>query len=288
MRDIDIDFQYLVHYSGQMHKISALAIGASVAGWSLSANASPHQLPYTYPYELETPGGLEIENYIDVNPVRVATAPAATTTQPSFDYTLFTEFEYGLSDHFELGLYVVFEQTPPPDGSPASLQFDGVRQRIRWKIGEEGDLPVDMNLYFEVSEMHDELEVEQKWILQKRFGALRFLANFAIEEDHPWPTNDVFFEFEPSGGFAYEFSPIFSAGLEFWGNGRIGNSTYASAEDTWNNEFHGFLGPAVHLNFGKFWWTTGLYTRLDNWNRGDQVGDTISRFNWRTIIALNL
>src|SRR6266508_607273 len=141
--------------------------GAALLAVAGPAAANPRPLPFSYPYETLPAEEAEIEQYVDLTPARIFEADGVSTTWDQ-QYRLQTEFEYGITDRLELGLYLVFENEA---GGP--LAFDGIKQRLRLRLAEQGDWPVDIGLYGEVAEFHDELEFEQKLILSKRFDRVR-------------------------------------------------------------------------------------------------------------------
>ena len=83
-----------------------------------SAAANPRPLPFTYPYETLAEEEVEIEQYVDMTPVR---AIPVATGQPAWlnIYRLQTEFEYGITDRLELGLYVQYVPRPSDAWSSA-------------------------------------------------------------------------------------------------------------------------------------------------------------------------
>jgi hypothetical protein len=56
---------------------------------------------------------------------------------------------------------------------------------------------------------------------------------------------------------------------------------------------HVYVGPAFMANFGKLWWTTGVYLRVTDFDRtvavGDMTtaGDSFGHFWFRTIVGLS-
>ena len=56
-------------------KFILIGLGALVIGSARPAGATPHPLPFTYPYETLPAGQTEFEFYGDMNPVRVAADP---------------------------------------------------------------------------------------------------------------------------------------------------------------------------------------------------------------------
>ena len=66
-----------------------------------------------------------------------------------------------------------------PLSSQAGLVFDGIKQRVRYRIMDAGVAPIDVSLYAELAELHDEIELEVKINVQKRLGPVRLMANFS-------------------------------------------------------------------------------------------------------------
>ena len=148
-----------------------------------TAGATARVLPFSYPNETLPADTTEIEAITDVNPLRVPAAtldPAAGNLWEP-ELIIQTELEYGLTDRFELGFYQVFKSEPQPGGEGA-LQFDGLKWRLRTRLAEPGQWPVDIGLYFELETMHDELAFEAKVNLQRRFGNFKWMANLWAEE----------------------------------------------------------------------------------------------------------
>ena len=229
-----------------------LVVLVSLAAVDGSTSASPRQLPFTYPY-VTTPAGMaEIEQYIDIVPTDLAQDAGGDSTRLRFD--LQTELELGLSDRWELGFYLVGRQ--PADGPFA---FRGLKQRLRGRFADEGDLPVDLGVYLEVSELADALELEQKLIVAKRFGALLLAANLSFEQAVPYAGGEVEVVFNPSAGLSWAASPAVSLGLEY----RIDGET--SKLDGADH----YLGPVLMLMKGEYSATIGGYAHLGGESDGD-------------------
>src|SRR5258708_35757647 len=194
-----------------------LGCGAAIVTATQSASANPRPLPYTYPYETLPAEGAEIEQYIDLTPLRAA-GPGGGAPVWDQAYQLQTEFEYGITDRLELGLYMVFKNEV---GGP--LGFDGIKQRLRYRFADEGEWPVDVGVYGEGAEFHDELEVEQKLILSKRFDKIRVMANFWFEQSLEHYEGALEGTFRPVGGVTGEITPNFHGGAEYRGSARFAN-----------------------------------------------------------------
>jgi len=229
-----------------------LVVLVSLAAVDGSTSASPRQLPFTYPY-VTTPAGMaEIEQYIDVIPTDVVDGAGGASTRLRFD--LKTELELGLSERWELGFYLVARQ--PADGPYA---FRGLKQRLRGRFADEGELPVDLGLYLEVSELADTLALEQKLIVAKRFGALMLLGNVSFEQAIPYAGGAAEVVFNPSAGLSWAASPAVSLGLEYRMDGAI--SKLGQADH--------YLGPVLMLMKGEYFATIGGYAHLGGESDGD-------------------
>src|SRR5262245_52577404 len=156
-----------------LRHLSGLGVAAALA-LPRAALANPRPLPFTYPYQTLGEDELEIEQYADLTTVK---AMQVATGEPAWlnIYRLQTEFEYGITDRLELGLYVQLVPSPSDawNSAPSMPGGNGIKQRLRLRLAEEDEWPVDVALYGEVSELENELELEGKVILQKRLGRAR-------------------------------------------------------------------------------------------------------------------
>jgi hypothetical protein len=272
---------------------SFILIGLLSVFTALPARATPRTLPFSYPNETLSKGALELEAYTDVNLVRVAADPTGEVRGNiwSPEYRLQTEFEYGITDRVELGLYQVFEAAPQAGGGN-TLTFDGLKWRVRTRIAEPGQLPVDIGLYFELETMHDELALEAKLNLQRRVGRLRLLSNLWVEEAWVRPLDkksqgrEAEFIINPTLGGSFEVTPTFHPGVEYWARGQL-SASGDTEQDRDNSRVHHFLGPTTHLNFGRLWWTAGLYFHLNNL-RIPKPDDAYGPLWFRSVIGLDL
>lgn len=271
----------------------ALALTLCALSLSASARATPRQLPFTYPNETLSKGQSEVELFTDVNPLRVA-ADASDATKGNVwapAYAMTAEFEYGLTDRFELGIYSVFEASPQAGGDNA-LQFDGMKWRLRTRLAEPGEWPVDVGLYFELETMHDELSLEGKVNLQRRLGPLRLMANLWVEEQVKRPLDNyaqgrrAAFVVNPTGGVVVDANPVVQPGVEYWARGQLAPSG-ETEQDRENTRVHHFLGPTLHFNFGRFWWSSGLYVNLNS-TATPQPGDAYGPIWFRSVIGIEL
>lgn len=250
--------------------------------------ANPHPLPYSYPYQTLPKGKIEIEEIADLVPVRVSREQADGTRDAvmALRYQLQTELEIGVTDRLELALYFAFRQGATAD-TPA-LRFEGMKQRLRYRFAEEGDLPVDIGAYLEVAEFYNEIELEQKLLLSRRFGYLTAVANLWVEQEYYFQTQEWKLIYNPTVGASYELSPNFMLGLEYWARGRFDDADAAAADasgDTPTGTRH-YLGPTVLLQSGEAWWSTGVYARLDHFGDSAVVDDPYGKVWIRTMVGM--
>ncbi|MCX5746948.1 MAG: hypothetical protein NT062_31135 [Proteobacteria bacterium] len=260
----------------------SLAVGIAIVMLPTLAGANPHPLPFSYGYETLPEDELELEQTIDLMPSRVAVEQPDGTLDSVTDVgaKLQTEVEFGITDHLEAGFYFTFKQEA---GASPTLQFDGVKQRLRYRIGEADDLPVNLGIYLEISEFHDELELEQKLLLAKRFGDLNLIANLWVEQEYAWQSGAWEYFYNPTAGATYELSTKLAVGLEYWARGRFDKSEDGTREAT-----HHYLGPTVQVQSGKAFLSVGAYLGLDQLGDPAVTGDPYGKLWIRTVLGVDL
>lgn len=266
-----------------------LAIAAAAA--PATALASPRPLPFTYPYETLPEGALEVEQYIDLIPVRVARELPDGTTDAvvSVRSQLQTELEYGVTDRLEVALYFAFRQ----GGSAQTpfLRFEGLKQRMRYRFKELGEWPINVGIYLEVAEFHNELEFEEKILLSRRFGAFNVLANLWIEQEWYFQTEETKYIYNPTAGVTYEISPRLSVGAEYWVRGRFDSTRGAtdmdSSTESTTSTVH-YAGPTLLVQASKAFFSIGAYARLDQLGSGIAVADPYGKVWIRALIGVDL
>jgi hypothetical protein len=268
-------------------RILAASAAALVSTSSAIAAANPRPLPFTYQHEQIAAGDLELEQYVDFTPAR---ARSAATGDPEWlGLTQFqTEFEYGLRDNLELGLYVTMVPAASSGFSdiPRGSEGTGLKQRLRWRLAETGAWPIDVSLYGELVENEREIELEGKIILQRRFGLARLIANVTAEDEYYYDgSHDIVFN--PSAGLTFELSPSVQPGIEWWMRAEYPQE---NAPDPRPFELgpHQYVGPALLLQFGKLWWTNGVYARVSDTSHSLQIGESFGAIWVRTVIGIEL
>lgn len=258
---------------------TAVATVLALAALTSAAAANPKVLPFSYGTSTVPPGDLEMEQFIDIIPVRVAreladgSSEAVTTPR----YELQTELELGITDRLEVGFYTMFRQGASAE-TPV-LRFAGLKQRIRYRVSDPACWPIGVGLYVEVAELHDELEFEQKILLDKRVGALTLQANLWIEQEWYWIANETKYLYNPVVGAAYELNPSITVGTEYWVRGRFDSPADVAGH---------FLGPTVMMQKGEYWMSVGAYARLDKLGEAVSVGESYGKAYVRVIFGIGL
>jgi hypothetical protein len=229
-----------------------LTITAASAVFAESAHATPKFNPFTYPYDTLGEGEVEMEQYADVVPLKAQNA--GTGAAQWYAGTQFqTEFEYGITNRLELGLYITFAPS-----APAGLT---------------------------IVENDREIELEAKVILQKRIGRLRALLNLWGEREYYY-ANLREWVINPTAAVSYQATPSIFPGLEAWMRAEWPDP--AVHPRPFNLGPIAYVGPTMSFNFGRFWWTTGAYVRLNEPFRSLAPGDAFGNLWFRSIVGIEL
>lgn len=264
-----------------------IALVASPLLWASMASANPRPLPFTYQHEQIAQGEVELEQYVDFTPIR---ARLAESPDPKwYGLTTFqTEFEYGITERLELGLYITMAPAAASGYAevPQAMDGTGMKQRLRYQLAGTGEWPLDVSVYGELVENEREVEVEAKVILQRRFGMARLIANLSAEQEFYYDgARDLVLN--PTAGLTFELSPSIQPGIEWWMR-----AEYPEKDPPDPRPFalgpHQYLGPAVLLQFGALWWTTGVYVRLSDFSHEMQIGEPFGAIWARTVIGVGL
>ena len=268
---------------------SGLVLAASTAAMTATglAAATPRPLPFTYTTETLGQGELEVEQYVDMTPAMALDADGKPAGYLGTQFQ--TEFEYGITDRLELGLYVVYVPTPSDYVGVAEMtEKTGAKQRLRYVFADPGEWPIDVGVYGEAVEGDTEAEFEAKILLQRRLGKLRIDANLwgEYEYDLSGPERDLVAN--PTLGFTYEVTPAVHLGAEGWLRVKFPSGIDVPSPRPIELGPVGYVGPAVMFNFGKLWWSTGIYGRVTDVGRQVNPGDGFGPIWARTVIGFEL
>jgi hypothetical protein len=129
------------------------------------------------------------------------------------------ELSYGLTDKIEAAAYLDLAR---PNG--AAFQYAGSKYRLRGRLFEQGEMPIDLGWYVEL-EWHrihqfdeNELEFEIKPIIEKDFGRFEIDLNPKVEKAiFVGPNKNRGFEFGYVAGFYYNYLRWLTPGIEAYG-----------------------------------------------------------------------
>ena len=160
------------------------------------------------------------------------------------------------------------------------------KERLRYRLADQGAWPVDVALYGELIEYETEFEIEAKVILERRFGNLRIAANAWAEREFYFTGNVQDWVLNPTAGATYEITPSVHVGAEYWM--RVEFPSTNPNPRPFNIGPNQFVGPAVMFAFGKLWWSTGVYARVNDIGRTAEPLDDYGPIWVRTVIGLEL
>jgi hypothetical protein len=143
----------------------------------MPTNALADARPFTFVYDTypHGPQGFEYEQWV--------TWSHGTDEDNGFnEYNFKHEFEFGLAENFDLGIYVAdWSYLDTADGS--DTQFEGAAvEGILYLSSPVTDF-IGVGLYGEIKVGEDELEFENKLLLQKDVGPWIFAYNLVVETE---------------------------------------------------------------------------------------------------------
>lgn len=267
----------------QRRALGALA-AASALVTAATAHANPRELPFTYQVETLPKGATEVEQFVDLTPVKAQSAldgTAAWLLASQFQ----TELEYGLTDRLELGLYMTLVPRPGDQyaTSPTLFWGNGLKQRIRYRVSDPTTWPVDVGVYAEIAENEREIELEGKLLIQRRLGPLALIANVTTEREYYF-NGEKEWVLAPSGGLTYQLAAFAKLGVEGWMRAEYEDG--GSSVRAFNQGPVVYAGPTALFAFGPIWCSSGFYFRADRTDRSTQVGDSYGRFWGRLIVGV--
>jgi hypothetical protein len=237
------------------------------------ARADRRYFVQSYTPYLAPAGTLELETW------SIALSGQGDSTNTAWGNRL--EFEYALADRLTGAFYLNFVQA----GGESAQRFDGPSVELIYLLGERGKIPLDPAVYLEVRENGDELELEPKLLLARRYGRTVAAANLIgeIETHH---SGDEKGETEKSvrvtAGLSRELGSVVALGLEGFYHreidGDLGNPSAI------------FAGPTVNFQTAKVQMALGWHPQL--WGdpataKGLDLGD-FARSEFRLILGVDL
>jgi hypothetical protein len=204
----------------------ALILAATLLAFSLMpsqvslAQIDPWEFE-VYPYSTTSRGTLEIEtnNAVIANGHSTGQdgTAAGTFKSQAMWYNQY-EFTYGFTDRLEAAVYL--ELAHP---SASQFWYAGSKYRVRGRLLDESELPVDLGWYAEL-EWHktpqfdeSDLELELRPIAEKDIGRWSIIVNPIFEKSLLGAGHNQGFEFGYRAALDYAWMPYLSPGLEFYG-----------------------------------------------------------------------
>lgn len=165
------------------------------------------------------------------------------------------EIEYGLTDRLTTALYLNFRDTARDlegdENDSESFEFKGVSSEWKYMLFSPHLYPIGVLLYFEPTYDGEELELEEKLILEHIFAERWILvANIVGEEEWEFEEEETKAEgvLEFDFGVSYLLNEHWSIGVE-----ARNHREYPEFEEEEHSAW--FVGPNIHYGTEK-WWAT--------------------------------
>lgn len=227
----------------------AAVFAAVLAAAPAPAKADPRSYVWTYEYMTVREGRAELE-YYSTTEVPDTKAPETSNWKHQ------VELEYGLTGKTDIAMYQMFKQANTPAGK--TFSYDGMKLRLRHRLAEKGELPVDTLLYAEYvrgTDLGEQGELEGKLVLAKDLGRLTLSYNQVIE----FPLEKLARAVHSfAAGASWKVSEVFKAGLE-------------AAGEYQADEY--YLGPTLHFKARdmKLWASLGYLAGLNRDSKDAQT-----------------
>jgi len=210
------------------------------------ALADPRPFTFTYDAYPIGKGAVEYEQWITFN--------ADKSIEHGFrQFEIQHELEYGIADDFDIGLYFLrwkYEDSREQSGT----QYDGGALELIYTILNPAKDHWGLALYGEIAVAENELEFEQKVIVQKDVGKWIFAYNLILETKISG-VFDSSKENEVEGVIGHAFG-ITKAVARTWFVG--GELLVESKFRDWSHyeSTTAYLGPTISYQGGNHWWAT--------------------------------
>ncbi|MBI2340508.1 MAG: hypothetical protein HYU99_09130 [Deltaproteobacteria bacterium] len=254
------------------HALSLIVMIGTMAA-ALSAWADARHFTYSYEADSVLPKGKwEFEQWLTLRTVK--------NTQNFYRFDFREEIETGLTDRLTTALYLNFRDVHD-DGADA-FEFKGVSSEWKYMVLSPHTKWLGLLLYGEAKYEGEEVEWEEKIILEHIFGEKWILAMNLIAE-HVWEFEDdevlTELELEQTLGLAYKLSPHWSLGLE----ARV-HSEWAHYNEYEHSVL--FVGPNIHYEGTKAWVTFTLLPQILDLKNGGRNLDEHEAIEARVIAGV--
>lgn len=168
------------------------------------------------------------------------------------------EFELGVSDRLQTAFYFNFRNISIDDGNgmKTGFDFEGISSEWKYQFTKPAKDPIGFALYAELGLNTDEAGIETKLIFDKRADKHTFALNFVYENEWQLSSAKGGSESTLEGdfGWCYDFSPIFSAGIELRNHNEI-------VEGEWEHSAL-FAGPVLSYSQPAWWATLSVMPQI--------------------------
>ncbi len=152
------------------------------------------------------------------------------------------EATYGLTPHVEIGQYLATAKFVDGRynyaGARTKLHF-GIGDRETWPLAFGGNIEID---YMTRKADENPLSLELRPIVEKRWGKLWIVADFAFEKPMRGPGSHEGFGFSPSGFISYDLLPWLTPAIEYYGDmGPVRRLNHSQEQQH-------FIVPTINLN----------------------------------------
>ena len=232
------------------------------------AFANARVLPFSYAYETLHREQVVIEQALDARSAIVIDSDGRRAWDPQFRMQF--EWGYGVSDRVTLGVALVLSSAP---GS--SMFLEGTKQRLHARLIDQSRSPIEVGINFELVEFRTVLAVEERLVMQRRWGNFRIVSNTGVSEEFLGYHPSVAWVIDQTLGPALRLGEHVHLAAEYWLRAGIGghetghkpplaaDATIMHSDPDIGIDTHHFLGPAITLEWHRFWWSTAAYVRLD-------------------------
>jgi len=197
---------------------SALAIALVL---SMLARARPARAIDFYEiqiYQVETAPYHRLTLELHSNTTTTATGQLAREQMDPYQIHETLEATYGVLPWLEVGQYLCTAKMSNGNynyaGSRSKVHF-GVPQSENWPVEFGGNIELD---YMRFQAEDNPLGLEIRPILEKRFGRLMIVGNFAFEKPFSGEGTHKGVQFDPSGEIVYQLTHWVSPALEYYGD----------------------------------------------------------------------
>lgn len=215
-------------------------LAAILVSGTSPVSADSRTFVWTYEYSTLAEGQAEVEYYSTIEVPDTKVAENSTWKHQ-------VELEYGLTPKTDIAMYQVFQQEN--SAAANTFTYHEMKLRLRHRLSEKGQLPVDTLFYGEYvrgTDFSKQGEFEGKLVLARDFGRLNLAYNQVAEFPLEKPASA---EHSFAAGASWALSSVLQAGMEVVGEYKAG--AY-------------YLGPTLALSAnGKMWFNFGYLAGLN-------------------------